>query len=46
MINHTDRHLAYKVKSSNNSNYSVNLIYGILKVCDVKELIITRKSYL
>ncbi|CAA87431.1 motile sperm domain-containing protein [Caenorhabditis elegans] len=43
MINHCDKILAFKVKSSNNSNYSVNLIYGILKVCDVKELVITRK---
>uniref|UniRef100_A0A8R1HMZ7 MSP domain-containing protein n=1 Tax=Caenorhabditis japonica TaxID=281687 RepID=A0A8R1HMZ7_CAEJA len=44
MINHTDRHLAYKIKSSNNSHYSVNLIFGILKVCEVKELVITRKA--
>ncbi|CAB3405453.1 unnamed protein product [Caenorhabditis bovis] len=43
MINHTDKNLAFKVKSSNNSNYSVNQIMGVIKVCETFELVITRK---
>ncbi|CAI5441013.1 unnamed protein product [Caenorhabditis angaria] len=43
MTNHTDRHIAFKIKSSNNSNYSVNQIFGIIKVCETFQLIITRK---
>ena len=42
IVNHTDMPLAYKIKSSNNSNYTVNLIYGIIQVCGTAELKITR----
>ncbi|CAI5442847.1 unnamed protein product [Caenorhabditis angaria] len=43
MINHTDKIIAFKIKSSNNSNYSVNQIFGIIKVSETFTLVITRK---
>ncbi|CAI5442846.1 unnamed protein product [Caenorhabditis angaria] len=36
--------LAYKVKSSNNSNYSVNTTYGLIQIGYTVDLIITRKD--
>uniref|UniRef100_A0A1I7TGH9 MSP domain-containing protein n=1 Tax=Caenorhabditis tropicalis TaxID=1561998 RepID=A0A1I7TGH9_9PELO len=43
IINHCDKMLAYKIKSSNNSNYSVNTIYGLIQIGYTADLIITRK---
>ena len=42
MINHTDQRLAYKIRSSNNSNYTVNTIFGIIDVAATVDLVITR----
>ncbi|CAD6187701.1 unnamed protein product [Caenorhabditis auriculariae] len=43
IINHCDQMLAYKVRSSNNSNYSVNESYGLIQIGYTADLIITRK---
>ncbi|CCD66599.1 MSP domain-containing protein [Caenorhabditis elegans] len=43
IINHCDKMLAYKIKSSNNSNYSVNTIFGLIQIGYTADLIITRK---
>ncbi|GMR57160.1 hypothetical protein PMAYCL1PPCAC_27355, partial [Pristionchus mayeri] len=44
MVNQCDRKLAFKVRSSNNSNYSVNMIGGFIDVAETKEFIITRRA--
>ncbi|GMS94645.1 hypothetical protein PENTCL1PPCAC_16820 [Pristionchus entomophagus] len=42
IVNHTDRMLAFKIKSSNNSNYSVNVVHGLIQIGYTTDLIITR----
>ena len=43
LINQSSARLAYKVKSSNNSNYGVNHIFGFCNVGETVDLEITRK---
>ncbi|CAB3405454.1 unnamed protein product [Caenorhabditis bovis] len=43
IINHCDKMLAFKIKSSNNSNYSVNEIFGLIQIGYTFDLVITRK---
>uniref|UniRef100_A0A914QXN4 MSP domain-containing protein n=1 Tax=Panagrolaimus davidi TaxID=227884 RepID=A0A914QXN4_9BILA len=44
LFNQSSSRLAYKFKPSNNSNYSVNLISGFLKVGGIVDFEITRKA--
>ncbi|CAJ0567192.1 unnamed protein product, partial [Mesorhabditis spiculigera] len=42
MINMCDRKLAFKVKSSNNSNYSVSKVVGFIDIGEKQDFVITR----
>lgn len=42
IINHCDQMLAYKIRSSNNSNYHVSTIYGLIQIGYTADLVITR----
>uniref|UniRef100_A0A914QER4 MSP domain-containing protein n=1 Tax=Panagrolaimus davidi TaxID=227884 RepID=A0A914QER4_9BILA len=44
LINQSSSRLAYKVKSSNNSNYGVNHIFGFVEVGGTVDFEITRKA--
>uniref|UniRef100_A0AC34FZ23 MSP domain-containing protein n=1 Tax=Panagrolaimus sp. ES5 TaxID=591445 RepID=A0AC34FZ23_9BILA len=44
LINQCSCRLAYKVKSSNNSNYGVNHIFGFVNVGETVDFEITRKA--
>lgn len=43
LVNQCGARLAYKIKCSNNSNYTVNPVFGIVEIGDQGQIVIERK---